>query len=153
MEIRCRFCRNLFEGRQVTKISVGFCRSPEADFFAVVSTFLQLRCRTCLHVYVSPIKLTRRPPPPLVVSTERWDFENLYRKEWVLALWALTKKPWVLAPTSDSKVLYHFVRWQLSSWFQSCRSSRGLIFRSCRFTSPFWGPFCKDTTGQNSQNS
>ena len=40
----------------------------------------------------SPIKLTRRPRPPLVISTERWDFENLYRKEWFLAFWALTKR-------------------------------------------------------------
>lgn len=59
------------------------------------------------------------------------------------------KKPWVLTPTSDSRVLSHFVRWQLSSWFQSCRSSRGLIFRSCRFTSLFLLPFCKDTPAHN----
>ena len=41
--------------------------------------------------YISPIKLTMRRRTPLVVSTECWDSENLYKKEWFLALWALTK--------------------------------------------------------------
>ena len=45
----------------------------------------------CIYRYVSPLKLTMRPRTPLVASTERWAFENPYRKEWFLALRALTK--------------------------------------------------------------
>ena len=56
------------------------------------------------------------------------------------------KKHRFLAPTFDSKIRHHFVRWQLSSWYECCILLDDLFPRSCDFRERFWVSFCKATT-------
>ena len=82
----------------------------------------------CVCVFIRGRGSTR-----LLASINWWDFENLYKMDRFLGILALTKSIGFLAPTFDSRIRHHFVRWQLSSWYECCIPLDDHLIRSCDF--------------------